>query len=274
MSELGFDADAFVHELTDAVIGDNYPEPDRILVHAEQVVQRYLAKTMCDGRPPAGRLDLFAVEGGTAAMCYVFDTLRENRLLRHGDTIALGTPIFTPYLELPRLEAYGFSTVEIVQSEMADGHHTWQYSDAEIDKLADPAHQGVLPGQPVEPGVVRDAPRDAATTRRTGPDEAAGPVRPDRRRLRHLHRRTSDRWPPTCRATPSSSTPTRSTSAAPGWRLGVVGVHEDNVFDERLASLPETDRAALRERYGSLTTDPGSACASSTGWSPTAGTWR
>src|SRR5688572_29000032 len=71
-SELGFDADAFVHELTDAVIGDNYPEPDRMLTHAERVVQRYLAKTLCDGRPPAGTFDLFAVEGGTAAMCYVF----------------------------------------------------------------------------------------------------------------------------------------------------------------------------------------------------------
>src|SRR5262245_39603503 len=29
-SALGFEADAFVHELVDAVIGDNYPEPDRI----------------------------------------------------------------------------------------------------------------------------------------------------------------------------------------------------------------------------------------------------
>jgi hypothetical protein len=26
-----------------------------------------LAKTMCDGRPPDGTFDLFAVEGGTAA---------------------------------------------------------------------------------------------------------------------------------------------------------------------------------------------------------------
>jgi aspartate 4-decarboxylase len=40
VSELGFDADAFVHELADAVIGDNYPEPDRMLVHAERVVHR------------------------------------------------------------------------------------------------------------------------------------------------------------------------------------------------------------------------------------------
>ena len=41
-----------------------------------------------------------------------------------------------------------------------------------------------------------------------------------------------------------------------GWRLGVVGVHQDNIFDEKLATLPATDRAALRKRYGSLTTNP------------------
>ena len=45
-----------------------------------------------------------------------------------------------------------------------------------------------VPGQPLEPGVVRDASRHAAAAGRAGPNQAAGPVRPDRRRLRHLHR--------------------------------------------------------------------------------------
>jgi hypothetical protein len=57
-SELGLDADSFAHELVDGIIGDNYPEPDRMLVHAEQVVHRYLVKTMCGERPPAGKFDL------------------------------------------------------------------------------------------------------------------------------------------------------------------------------------------------------------------------
>jgi aspartate 4-decarboxylase len=41
-----------------------------------------------------------------------------------------------------------------------------------------------------------------------------------------------------------------------GWRLGVVGVHQDNIYDEKLAALPEADRRALRERYGSLSEEP------------------
>src|SRR4029078_10024198 len=108
----------------------NYPEPDRMLRHAERVVHAYLNKEMCDGRPPPGKFDVFAVEGGTAAMCYVFKSLVENKILHAGDTIALGTPIFTPYVEMPHLRDFDFKTIEVVQSETAaDGRHTWQYSD-------------------------------------------------------------------------------------------------------------------------------------------------
>src|SRR5262249_60672582 len=33
----GFEADAFVHELVDSIIGDNYPVPDRILVPTDHL---------------------------------------------------------------------------------------------------------------------------------------------------------------------------------------------------------------------------------------------
>ena len=116
VDELHFDPDKFVWELTDAVIGDNYPVPDRMLVHCERIVQEFLAKEMCDGQPPAGKLDLFAVEGGTAAMTYIFHSLIINKVLQRGDTIALGAPIFTPYLEIPHLKEYGFKVVSLEQS--------------------------------------------------------------------------------------------------------------------------------------------------------------
>jgi aspartate 4-decarboxylase len=50
----GFNRDAWIHELTDAIIGDNYPVPDRMLV----LVGRWSVtplKEMRDGRPPKGR---------------------------------------------------------------------------------------------------------------------------------------------------------------------------------------------------------------------------
>ena len=110
----GFDPDAFVHELVDSIIGDHYPVPDRMLVHNERIVHEYLMWAMCGKPHPSGKFDLYAVEGGTAAMCYIFKSLKANRLLFPGDTIALGTPIFTPYLEMTHLEDYD---LKVVQSE-------------------------------------------------------------------------------------------------------------------------------------------------------------
>ena len=81
-----FDADEWVFELVDGIIGDNYPVPDRMLVHTEQVVKDYLIKEM-GGNPKTSTHDLFAVEGGTAAMCYIFDSLKQNHLLKPKDKI-------------------------------------------------------------------------------------------------------------------------------------------------------------------------------------------
>ena len=68
---------------------------------------------MCGEPRPAGKFDLYAVEGGTAAMCYIFKSLKANRLLNPGDTIAVATPIFTPYLEMTHLEDYDLKVVNI-----------------------------------------------------------------------------------------------------------------------------------------------------------------
>ncbi len=43
---------------------------------------------------------------------------------------------------------------------------------------------------------------------------------------------------------------------ATGWRLGVIGLHEDNILDRKLAQLPEADKKELDQRYGSLTLEP------------------
>jgi aspartate 4-decarboxylase len=43
---------------------------------------------------------------------------------------------------------------------------------------------------------------------------------------------------------------------ATGWRLGVIAVHEDNIFDSKIARLPNADLKALDKRYGALTLEP------------------
>jgi len=51
-----------------SIIGDNYPVPDRMLVHNEQIVHEYLQWAMCGLPRPKGSFKLYAVEGGTAAI--------------------------------------------------------------------------------------------------------------------------------------------------------------------------------------------------------------
>ena len=144
---------------SNSIIGDNYPVPDRMLVHNERIVQEYLMWAMCGEPRPSGKFDLYAVEGGTAAMCYLFKSLKANRLLFPGDTIALGTPIFTPYLEMTHLEDYDLKVVHI----RAPQENRFQYTDEEIKKLEDPNIKAffiVNPGNPTGMGMTgRPSPR-------------------------------------------------------------------------------------------------------------------
>src|SRR5437762_4791660 len=147
VNKFSFDPDKFVHELVDSIIGDHYPVPDRMLVHNEQIVHEYLEWAMCGSPKPKGKFNIYAVEGGTAAMCYIFKSLKSNRLLNRGDTIALGTPIFTPYLEMTHLEDYDLKTVHI----RAPQENRFQFTDEEIKKLEDPKIKAffvVNPGNP------------------------------------------------------------------------------------------------------------------------------
>ena len=41
-----------------------------------------------------------------------------------------------------------------------------------------------------------------------------------------------------------------------GWRLGVIAIHEDNIFDKMIAKLPDDHVKALDKRYGPITLEP------------------
>ncbi|EOS8090420.1 aspartate 4-decarboxylase, partial [Enterococcus faecium] len=43
---------------------------------------------------------------------------------------------------------------------------------------------------------------------------------------------------------------------ATGWRLGVIGVHQDNVFDKLIAGLSDDNKKALHKRYSLVTLEP------------------
>ncbi|MBU0686847.1 MAG: bifunctional aspartate transaminase/aspartate 4-decarboxylase [Candidatus Margulisbacteria bacterium] len=251
VNEMKIDADSFVLEMCDAILGDHYPTPDRMLSISEQIVHKYLEQEMFKGKVPGGKFDLFATEGGTAAMDYIFNSLMENHLTHKGDKIALGTPIFTPYIEIPRLNDYKFVEINILQDENND----WQYPDAELKKLEDPKIKAFFLVHPSNPSSV--------AMHQKSLNKVAQLVKTKRKDLILL---TDDvygtfvnEFKSLAAIAPLNTILVYSFSkyfGATGWRLGVIGLHENNVFDKMIKKLPLKFRKELNKRYSTVVTVP------------------
>ena len=251
VKKFGFEPDAFIHELVDSIIGDNYPVPDRMLVHNEKIVHEYLMWAVCGEPRPSGKFDIYAVEGGTAAMCYLFKSLKANRLLLPGDTIALGTPIFTPYIEMTHLEDYDLKVVQI----KAPQENKFQFTDEEIKKLEDPKIKAFFIVNPANPSGMGVSPETIGKL-----SKLVKTKRPDLMLLTddvygtfvHGFRSLLGELPHNTIGVYSYS----KYFGCTGWRLGAIAIHEDNIFDKMIAKLPEDAVKALDKRYGPLTLEP------------------
>jgi aspartate 4-decarboxylase len=249
--QLGIPAADLLLQFCDAIIGNHYPVPDRMLKHCETICAAYIRKEFGAGRPFDRAFDLFATEGGTAAMTYVFQTLKENKLLKMGDTIAIGSPIFTPYLEIPRLNDYRFVEVEVAASE----DECWQIPDSEIDKLLDPGVKAFFLVNPSNPPSVKL--QDATIDRIA---EIVKTKRPDLIILTDdVYGTFTQGFVSLFAAIPDNTIGVYSWSkyfGATGWRLGIIALCEGNVLDRMLAELPQADKDKLAERYNSITLEP------------------
>lgn len=252
----GFDPDRWVFELTDAIIGDNYPVPDRMLVHIEAIVHEYLVQELCYNKPPVGKFNIFAVEGATAAMCYVFDSLIANELLAPGDKIALMVPVFTPYLEIPHLPRYNFEVVHINASELTkDGTHTWQYPESELNKLKDTSIKALFAINPSNPPSVAIKPESVKQlvhiVENYNPNLMI--ISDD------VYSTFVDNFRSLMADLPYNTIGVYSFSkyfGVTGWRLGTIVLYEHNIFEKLLKELPEDKKMELRQRYGALSINP------------------
>lgn len=244
------DPDLLVGEWVDGILGDHYPLPVRMLTHAETLVRAHLIAELFRGDATSGRYDLFAVEGASAGITYVFQSLVHSRLLAPGDAIALGVPIFTPYLEVPRLPEYRFELVEIAQDEAAG----WRYPPAQIDKLADPRVKAFLAVNPSNPtAVAMDSQTVAhiADIVRRRPDLIL--ITDD------VYASFVDGFRSLAAVAPHHTIVLYSFSkywGATGLRLGIVGLHASNALDARLAAASGDALAAARARYAPVSTAP------------------
>jgi len=252
----GFDPDDWVHELADGIIGDNYPQPDRMLTHVEKTVHDYLIQELCYNTSSAGEFKIFAVEGATAGMCYIFDTLIANNILSIGDKVALMAPIFTPYLEIPHLPRYNFDVVELLAEEKtSDGTHTWQYPNSQIEKLRDPSIKALFVVNPSNPPSVAMRPETIklikSIVKKDNPDLMI--ISDD------VYGTFVDNFRSLVADLPYNSIGVYSFSkyfGVTGWRLGTIALYEDNVFDKLLKELPEDKKERARRRYCALSINP------------------
>ncbi|QOL79742.1 bifunctional aspartate transaminase/aspartate 4-decarboxylase [Pseudooceanicola spongiae] len=249
--QLGLNRDDFLFEVVSAFLGSTYPTPPRMLTHTEEIVKAYLSQEMFGPTPPAGSTSLFATEGGTAAMAYIFQTLHANFLIKPGDKIAIATPIFSPYLEIPILSEYQLDIIDICMDRTDD----WQLPQSELDKLLDPAIKIFCLVNPSNPpsSKLSDAVLDqlAALVRDHRPDLFI--VTDD------VYGTFADDFVSVFAKCPYNTLCVYSFSkyfGATGWRLGVIALHDDNVFEAALSALPEDTKRRLDTRYASLTTEP------------------
>lgn len=250
-----FDADSWVYELTDGIIGDNYPFPDRMLSHIESIVHDYLVKEMCSSDFSNSSFDIFAVEGATAAMCYIFDSLKANELLCKGDRIAIITPVFTPYLEIPKIPRYSLDIIQIKANENPNtGNYSWQVPSEELEKLKDNSIKALFivnPGNPSSVALTNESKDNLIKiVKENNPnliiisDDVYGTFVPGFRSL------MAD--------LPYNTIGVYSFSkyfGVTGYRLGTIALQKDNVLDKLIRELPKEKKNLIKSRYKDLSTN-------------------
>lgn len=252
----GFNPNEWIYELSDAIIGDNYPQPDRMLKHVESVVQDYLIQDLCYNEPLEGKFKIFAVEGATAGMCYIFDSLIANNILAKGDKIALMAPIFTPYLEIPHLPRYNFEVIKVLADEVTEeGIRTWQYPSEEMEKLKDSTIKALFIVNPSNPASVAMKPETVKQLK-----NIVNNHNPNLMIISDdVYGTFVDNFRSLMADLPYNTIGVYSYSkyfGVTGWRLGTIALYEDNVFDKLLREQDEDRKERARRRYSGISTNP------------------
>ena len=189
-------------------------------------------------------------------MCYLFNSLSANKLLHKGDKIALMTPIFTPYLEIPILPNYDLEIVPIIANELTpEGAHTWQYPKSELEKLKDPSVKALFIVNPSNPASIALSPKCT--------EELVNIIKNYNKDIMiisdDVYGTFVDGFQSLMSKLPYNTIGVYSYSkyfGVTGWRLGTMAIHENNVFDNLLKKLPFYEKKELHRRYEGLSTTP------------------
>ena len=248
VKNLNMDKDEIVYELVCGIIGDFYPSPSRCLKNTEVILNNYLESVLYNGKKLAGQTYVLPTEGGSAAMCYIFHTLSHNKLLKPGDKIAIATPIFTPYLQIPSVNNYGLVSIDVASEDK----NNWDISDKELAKLESKEIKAFFLVNPSNPA--SHALSDATLKKL----EEVVKKNPDLIILTDdVYGTFVNSFETVYARIPYNTILVYSYSklyGATGWRIGLIATN--NVMDKLLARLPAKDKNELNKEYSIVTAEP------------------
>lgn len=257
----GKKSNAILYDLFKSTIGCYYPVPPRVQPHLELIAREFLYDLMTEKSSSRDRneeaykmkpsdFDVFATEGAAAGILYVFNTLKENFLLSPGDSIAVITPIFSPYLEMPKLNNYNLKVVEI----KGNPDSNFSLSDEEINKLKNKKIKALFMVNPANPG--------AYSLSKENIDKIAAIVNSERQDLiilsDNVYAPFANEYNSFMLTCPRNTIEVFSLSkyfGTTGWRLGLVMLAKENAFNKCLASLSLAKKHLLDKRYKIASTD-------------------
>lgn len=248
--QLGLDIKEVLVEFLNAYLACNYPVPPRSLKNVEKIIKKYIVQEMCNGCFH-DEFDVFPTEGGTAAMSYIFNSMKVNKLMNKGDKVAIVTPVFTPYLEIPELPEYGY---DIVKIEL-DPELNWQIPKKELEKLKDPSIKLLCLVNPSNPSSTKVNNETLKALKKLIDND-----RPDLMIVTDdVYGTFADNFESFFSIVPKNTILVYSFSkyfGATGWRLGAIGIAKDNIFDEKIKKLPKKEKKAIEDRYSIMTSNP------------------
>lgn len=249
-NRLNLDKEALITELTNGIVGNNYPVPSRCLENTEVIINAFLQSALYGDANLREKTKAFPVEGGTAAIVYIFDALKHNGLLEEGDCIAINTPVFTPYIQIPRLSNFELTEIDLQAKE----ENGWHIPESEFEKLLDPSIKAFFLVNPSNPGsrCLTDGDLDQL--------KKVVEKRPDFIIITDdVYGTFVNKFRTVYSVCPKNTILVYSYSklyGVTGWRLGVIAVHEENIFDELIKKVPDKKKQELESDYSIVTLAP------------------
>jgi aspartate 4-decarboxylase len=262
---VGLSHNAILHDSVQSTLGCFYPTPPRCHHHVRLIVQEYMynlvmkpsadekkRKEKFEGlRMKPTDFDFFLTEGAAAGIMYVLNTLSKNYLVNPHEKIALITPIFSPYMEMPYLQEYNEQIVRLKGNPDKD----FSLDDDEINKLKDRGIKALFMVNPSNPG--------SYSLSKDNIEKIGAIVNNERQDLivlaDNVYAPFAEEYNSFMLVCPRNTIEIFSLSkyfGTTGWRLGVVMTAKDNRINELLKNLPAKQQKLLVKRYETVTFEP------------------